>query len=154
MVEAAVGGDGHGQALLMLQRMLGCTVEVAHDSTGAPFLPTHPGLWVSISHCRSAVAVAVGTAAVGIDVECRPAINPSLAGRVCSEAELREIEASPDRTMAFLRLWTWKEAVLKLRRTGIQGFGSLITALADSAVQLQDLECPAPHTVASLAVIK
>ena len=30
-----------------------------HDDKGAPFLPDHPELSVSISHCRTAVAVVV-----------------------------------------------------------------------------------------------
>lgn len=123
-----------------------------HDDKGAPYLPEHPDLWVSISHCRTAVAVAVSPSGrVGIDVECRRKIGDGLMERVCTEDELAAMRSAEDSVMAFLQLWTCKEAVLKMRGTGIQGFGSMVEALAASDCTIKDLETDLPDVVASLA---
>ena len=54
--------------------------------------------------------------------------------------------------MAFLQLWTRKEAVLKMRGTGIQGFGSMVDALTANDCHVIDLEPRLPDVVASLAM--
>ena len=46
-------------AYRLLGELTGGQIAVAHDDKGAPFLPDHPELSVSISHCRTAVAVAI-----------------------------------------------------------------------------------------------
>lgn len=123
-----------------------------HDDKGAPYLPDHPELSVSVSHCRTAVAVAVSPEGrVGIDVECRRRVGEDLMKRVCTQAELAAVLASADSTMTFLQIWTRKEAVLKMRGTGIQGFGSMVDALSGNGCHVMDLETRLPDVVASLA---
>jgi len=125
-----------------------------HDDRGAPFLPDHPELSVSISHCRTAVAVAVSPEGrVGIDVECRRKIGDGLLERVCTPDEQTAVRSAADSTMAFLQLWTRKEAVLKMRGTGIQGFSSMRDALAASDCRVMDLDTGLPDVVASLAYL-
>lgn len=139
-------------ALRLLYSLLGEESVVEHDGNGAPFFPDHPDLSVSISHCRSAVAVAVcHQGRVGIDVESRRKIGDGLMERVCTEDELASVCASDDITMAFLQLWTRKEAVLKMRGTGIQGFGSMVAALSGGDYKIQDLKTGMADVVASLA---
>lgn len=122
-----------------------------HDDKGAPYLPDHPELSVSISHCRTAVAVAVSPEGrVGIDVECRRRVGEDLMKRVCTADELAAVQASADPTMTFLQLWTRKEAVLKMGGTGIQGFGSMVDALSGKSCHVMDLETRIPDVVASL----
>lgn len=117
------------------------------------YLPGHPGLAVSISHCRQAVAVALNPAgSIGIDIECRRKINPELIRRVCTRQEQAAILASDDPEMEFLRYWTRKEAVLKCRGTGIRGFGSMQQALADSGCHVYDIPCGIPDTTAAIAI--
>ena len=124
-----------------------------HDEKGAPYLPEHPELSVSISHCRKAVAVVVSSEGrVGIDVECRRKIGDGLLERVCTPQEQAAVCAAEDSTMAFLQLWTRKEAVLKMRGTGIQGFGSMVDALTANDCHVIDLEPRVPDVVASLAM--
>ena len=135
----------------LLGELLGCEALVEHDTHGAPYLPAHPDLHISLSHCRTAVAVAVNDRAVGIDIESRCKINPSLIGRVCTPDEQQAIDRSDDPEMAFLQLWTRKEAVLKCRGTGIKGFGSMVHALEADDIAVQDLPCELPDTVAALA---
>lgn len=123
-----------------------------HDEKGAPCLPDYPELAVSISHCRRAVAVAVSPEGrVGIDVECRRKVSDSLMERVCTPDEVAAVRAAADPAMAFLQLWTRKEAVLKMRGTGIQGFGSMVGALAEG-VAVVDLDTSLPDVVAAMAM--
>ena len=136
----------------LLCEMLGKTVIVVHDSQGAPYLPESPNLHISISHCRTAVAVAFSnTGPVGIDIESRRHINPSLIERVCTPDEFDAIQHSEDPEMAFLQLWTRKEAVLKCHGTGIQGFGSMVNALSAKDCEVNEIVCDLPDTVAALA---
>ncbi len=142
------------QARRLLEQLVGFHCIVEHDKEGAPYLPEHPDLHISISHCRSAVAAAVSHGgAVGIDVESRRKITPSLMQRVCTAAELADVEAAADPQMRFLQLWTRKEAVLKCRGTGIRGFGSMVNALTDSAMRVQDIDTGHPDIVAAVAFV-
>ena len=139
----------------LLGQLLGFDPVVEHDAHGAPYLPARPDLYISLSHCRTAVAAAVsGEGPVGIDVESRRRVDRGLMARVCTADEMATIDRSDDPTMAFLRLWTRKEAVLKCRRTGIQGFGSMVGALETGDVEIVDLPCGLPDTVASLAYLR
>ena len=138
-------------AYRLLGELTGGEVVVEHDDKGAPYLPDHPELSVSISHCRTAVAVAVSPEGrVGIDVECRRKIGEGLLERVCTADEQAAVRAAADPTMEFLQLWTRKEAVLKLRGTGIQGFGSMTAAL--TATDCHVIDTRLPDTVAAMAV--
>lgn len=139
-------------AVRLLGQLLGHEVVVEHDSHGAPYLPQYPNLHISISHCRTAVAVAFSiNGPVGIDIESRRHINPSLIERVCTPDEFDAIQHSEDPEMAFLQLWTRKEAVLKCHGTGIQGFGSMVNALSAKDCEVNEIVCDLPDTVAALA---
>lgn len=154
---AGTGGSQHERehslAVRLLSRLTGGEAVVLHRDSGAPYLAAHPELHVSISHCRTAVAVAVSEVGpVGIDIESRRRIGEGLMERVCTPEELAAIHHSDDPTMAFLQLWTRKEAVLKCRGTGIRGFGSMTAALGDSKITVTDLATGDPDTTAALAV--
>ena len=139
-------------AYRLLAELIGGEAIVEHDGQGAPYLPSRPDLYVSVSHCRRAVAVAVSAEGrVGIDVESRRKVSPSLMERVCSESEREALSTATDRTMAFLQLWTRKEAVLKMRGTGIVGFGSMVAALGADGGEVRDLETGIADVVASVA---
>ena len=123
-----------------------------HDEKGAPYLPEHPELSVSISHCRKAVAVAVSEKyRIGIDIESRRKVSPSLMERVCTDDELAKIRSSADPTMTFLRFWTRKEAVLKMQGTGIRGFGSMVEVSEAANCTIEEIDCGLYDTVAALA---
>lgn len=139
------------QAHRLLEQLVGCCV-VEHDDDGAPYLADHPNLHVSISHCREAVAVAVREEGpVGIDIECRRKVSRGLMERVCTEEELAAIDTSGDPEMVFLRFWTRKEAVLKCRRTGIKGFGSMVEASTATDCEVVEIDTGIPDVVAAMA---
>lgn len=136
----------------LLSQLIGFEAEVEHSPEGVPFIPAHPHLYVSISHCRSAVAVAVSrVGAVGIDVESRRRVSRGLMERVCSAEELATIDAATDSTMCFLQLWTRKEAALKCLGTGIKGFESMVQALSTPGLTVSNLACHQTDIVAALA---
>ena len=64
--------------------------------------------------------MALHDAEVGIDVECRRAVSQALMERVCNAEELSLIRSSADAELAFIRLWTRKEALLKCTGVGIR----------------------------------
>lgn len=93
---------------------------IDYAESGKPYLANYPDLHFNLSHCSRYVAVAIDSdSPVGIDVECRRKVSPSLIRRVCSEAEQQIIAAAADPDLEFLRLWTRKEAYLKYTGTGI-----------------------------------
>ena len=97
---------------------------------GKPLLQGHPDIHFSLSHCHEAVAVALSDHPVGIDIETVGHYSPEVARHVMSDDEMRQIEASPQPEVAFIRLWTMKESFFKL--TG-DDHGGDIAHLLDNA---------------------
>ncbi len=104
-------------------------VVVAHEPSGRPVVRTAGrALHAGISHCRDGVvAVALSDLApVGVDVEVvRPLEWRPLARRwmLVAEAEWVAEQPASAQVEAFLRLWTYKEAVGKAYGFGLRGGG-------------------------------
>ncbi|ANI21659.1 hypothetical protein AB870_25805 [Pandoraea faecigallinarum] len=92
---------------------------------GRPRLPAHPGLHVSLSHARGAVAAACAISPVGIDVEHwdealavdadLPGLNERERIRLGAFAGVAPNHRAPSpRALAWLRLWTRKESLVKI----------------------------------------
>ena len=77
------------------------------------------GVDFSISHCKNAIAVALSDCPVGVDVESFRHAEEPLLRRTMNPEEQEEVRTAADPAEAFTRLWTRKEAVLKLRGTGL-----------------------------------
>lgn len=90
-----------------------------YNSHGKPSLAEHPDIHFSISHCKEAVGCITDCVPCGLDIERIRPFNESLARYTMNEKELEDIlsDARPD--VLFTALWTRKEALLKLRGTGI-----------------------------------
>ena len=73
----------------------------------------------NLSHCKSALAVALSATPIGIDVESVGRYSESLARHVLNDSEFAEVSQSPNPQIPFTRLWTQKEAVVKLTGRGI-----------------------------------
>ena len=79
-----------------------------------------PYPFFSISHCKNAIAVAVGSQEIGIDIESRHRhISDGLTEHVMNPQEQQYIARHSDLATAFIELRTKKEALLKQRGTGI-----------------------------------
>jgi len=87
-----------------------------HDK---PFLKEHFDLSFSISHCKEAVGCFIADHLCGFDIEFIRKAKPDLVRHTMSPEETDSIFANPFPDIAFTRLWTQKEAVLKLLGTGI-----------------------------------
>lgn len=108
---------------LMLSEMLEPVgvkdLEMNFSPHGKPFLTRHPNIHFNLSHCKNGIAVAVDNAPIGIDIESFRNVSDALVKKTMNDSEQEAINASSDPTAAFIVFWTQKEAVLKLRGTGI-----------------------------------
>jgi 4'-phosphopantetheinyl transferase len=88
-----------------------------YNEYGAPFIEGGP--YFSISHCKVGIAVAVSENPIGIDMETIRVFKPELMYKTVNEDEQLRIMSSITPEEEFIRLWTQKEALLKLQGTGI-----------------------------------
>ncbi len=99
------------------------SLEFRRDPAGKPFIVNASGCEFSISHSGEWLAIAMGGAPVGIDIETRtPGVEVSkLATRFFSAADAALLNAqSPhERNAHFARQWVAKEAALKAAGVGI-----------------------------------
>ena len=89
-------------------------------SGGKPVIVGHPEIHFNMSHSGTVALCALDSQPIGADVELPRKISPSLISYTMNEEEVEWIESSADKLMAFLSLWTKKEAVLKLTGEGIR----------------------------------
>ena len=110
-----------------------------YSENGKPFLENGP--FFSISHCKEAIAVALDDQPIGIDVESIRRFEPELVTRTMSPSEQALIAAADHPERAFIRLWTQKEAILKMQGTGITSFEQLQTlSIPDNRIQTIEKE--------------
>lgn len=108
--------------LELLEKHYGITAPPTFDigPHGKPSLLEHPSVHFNTSHCRTAVIAAVSDRPIGVDVESRRVVRDALMRYVMNDEEMMLIRQSDDPEMEFLRLWTAKEAVVKLSGNGLQ----------------------------------
>ena len=88
-----------------------------YNEYGKPYLENGP--YFSISHCKHAIAVAVSEMPIGIDIEHIRTAKHDLVAHTMNEDEQAQIWTAESPDIAFTCLWTQKEAVVKMRGTGI-----------------------------------
>ena len=110
---------------LMLSAMHIGEMEFLYNEHGKPYIEGGP--FFSISHCKEAIAVALDDQPIGIDIESIRRFDPELVTRTMNDSEQALITASDHPERAFIRLWTQKEAILKMQGTGITSFEQLQT---------------------------
>ncbi len=109
-----------------------------YNEHGKPSIVGHPEIHFSLSHCKEAAACVISDHPVGIDVESIREYKEGLAHYAMNDEEVRQIEASGHPAAAFIRLWTMKEATLKLIGTGISD--DLKTAIDHERYQYTTVE--------------
>ena len=102
---------------------------------GKPAIVGLPGVHFNLSHCREAVLCVLSDHPVGCDVESISRYKESLARYTMNDEEMEQITNSDRPDVAFIRLWTMKEAVLKRAGTGITD--NMKTVLADLVGQIE-----------------
>ena len=93
------------------------TPSFLYNEHGAPYLAAGP--YFSISHCKQGIAVAVSDSPIGIDIEAIRPLNESLVRKTMNSQEQTHIFSSSHPETEFIRLWTQKEAYVKMQGTGI-----------------------------------
>ena len=88
-----------------------------YNNYGAPYIEGGP--YFSISHCKTGIAVAISESPIGIDIEAIRTFKPELMRKTMNLTEQQHIISSTNPDLEFIRLWTQKEAYLKLKGTGI-----------------------------------
>lgn len=86
---------------------------------GKPALVSYPDIHFSLSHCREVAACVVDRRPVGIDVETIRPFKERLMQYTMNDSEVERIRQAERPDVEFIRLWTMKEAVLKLTGEGI-----------------------------------
>lgn len=90
----------------------GHPVDIVHTDSGAPYIPEFDG-FISVSHCATAVAVAISDRPVGIDVESpRYHKMRRVANKFISLSE--SLVTDIDSPTALAATWCAKEAIYKL----------------------------------------
>lgn len=99
-------------------------VEIGISDEGKPYLANIESLHFNLTHCGSQVVAAFASEEIGIDLESPVRCEDfhGIAKRFFCPAESLEIEESgADGRDVFFRMWTAKEAMLKLSGTGLAG---------------------------------
>ena len=93
-----------------------------YNEHGKPYLSGEAStIHFSLSHCREAVACVISEQPCGIDIESTDRrVSDSIIRYSMNDEEQTEIAHAENPAQTFLRLWTRKEAVLKLVGTGIR----------------------------------
>ena len=121
-----------------IQYPIANTPSFLYNEHGAPYIEGGP--YFSISHCKHGIAVVIGEKPIGIDIEYIRTAKPELVAHTMNEKEQAQIWAADSPDVAFTCLWTQKEAVLKMRGTGITSIdGIKNTLVALEHVDLQTM---------------
>ena len=102
---------------------------------GKPSIVGHPEIHFNMSHCREAVMCVLSSKPVGVDIESIRRYSESLARYTMNEEEMEQIQQAENPAVQFTKLWTMKEAVLKLSGHGLTD--NLKVVLTDFTGQLK-----------------
>lgn len=103
------------------------TPEFLYNEYGAPYILNGP--FFSISHCKQGIAVVISDIPVGIDIEGLRKVDEGLIRKTMNTEEQMQIYSSNAPEIEFIRLWTRKEAFVKMQGTGI--ISDMHTILSD-----------------------
>lgn len=113
--------------------------EFLYNEHGAPYWAVGP--YFSISHCKQGIAVVVSDQPVGIDIEGMRKVDDGLVRKTMNTQEQAQIAAAANPEQEFIRLWTRKEAYVKMLGTGI---------ISDMHQILQDTEALQWHEIVDI----
>lgn len=104
-----------------LAEMFGITESISfeYSASGKPRLKGYPDVHFNISHCPRCVCCIVADRPAGIDVE-ELQYDPELAASVLNASEMASVQQSLRPEVEFTRLWTMKEALVKMTGEGLR----------------------------------
>lgn len=110
----------------------------SYSAKGKPFLTHYPEIHFNISHCRSGVICAIHSSVVGVDIETISAYDAQLAEYICNEPEWKLINESDNKALAFTKIWTQKESLMKKTGIGLTDDLKKIDTIDSEAIVLVD----------------
>lgn len=90
-----------------------------YNEHGKPSIEGHPEICFNLSHCKEAAICVISDQPIGVDVESIREYKESLVNYTMNDKEISLIKLADNPAAAFIRLWTMKEATMKLIGTGI-----------------------------------
>lgn len=90
-----------------------------YNEHGKPAIVGHPEIFFNLSHCKEAVVCVISDQPIGVDVESIREYKENLVRYTMNDEEIFQITSAENPAAAFIRLWTMKEATMKLIGTGI-----------------------------------
>ena len=123
-----------------LQKAYGITENpvFVYNEHGKPSIVGHPEIYFNLSHCKEAAVCVISDKPVGVDVESIREYKESLVNYTMNDEEVGLIKSADNPAAAFIRLWTMKEATMKLIGTGISD--DLKTAIDHEQFQYTTVE--------------
>ncbi|MBQ0069054.1 MAG: 4'-phosphopantetheinyl transferase superfamily protein [Bacteroidales bacterium] len=113
--------------------------EWVYNEHEKPSLKNHPEVHFNLSHCKTGVLCVVDDCPVGCDIErIVKTVKTDLCKYCMNEQEVAQIMDAPNPCVEFTRLWTMKEAVVKLTGQGLTT--SLHDILSNAAVKDINIE--------------
>ena len=104
-----------------------------------------PNFYFNISHTKEWVAVAVGDAELGVDIEKLRDYKPTVAKRFFHNDEYSFLTTLPSHLQDafFTRLWTSKESYVKCIGTGIANtFDKFAISITNDAIEIKGNDFP------------
>ncbi|MGN0605096.1 MAG: 4'-phosphopantetheinyl transferase family protein [Oscillospiraceae bacterium] len=92
-------------------------ISFGYNEYGKPYVNDYPQYHFSLSHSGEYIVFAENSEPIGIDIE-KTACNIRVARRFFTEYEAGVIENSDEKEKMFCRVWTSKEAYVKMLGTG------------------------------------
>lgn len=90
-----------------------------YNRFGKPSITGHPNIHFNLSHCHTGAACAIDDNPIGVDIETFDNYDIDIISQVMNSEEQNAIATSRCPDVEFIRLWTMKESLLKLRGCGI-----------------------------------
>ena len=109
-----------------------------YNEHGKPSIVGHPEIFFNLSHCKEAAVCVISDQPIGVDVESIREFKESLVNYTMNDDEIAQINSAEHPAAAFIRLWTMKEATMKLIGTGISN--DLKTAIDHERYQYTTVE--------------
>lgn len=104
----------------LLERDFGIkNAKILKTNKGKPYLEGNDNIHFNISHTQGAVAIAFCDSETGVDIEHERPINPKIAGRHFCDDEMIVVEKSNNTNAELLKMWTRKEAYIKMSGEGL-----------------------------------
>ena len=115
---------------------------IARGEHKKPYFPNHPHIHFNLSHSGEFALCVLDAAPVGADIQIiRRDLRERLPQRVCSPEELNWLGEQKDYWAAFARLWSLKEARVKLTGAGIAaGLRTIAVPLPEGSAGLYRLD--------------